>query len=59
MLVKAKKLYPFEMELIRSRFDFIKKSIENEFLSKKLEYLQFHQGESCKEVFEQIDFELA
>jgi len=59
VLVKAKKLYPFEMELIRSRFDFIKKSIENEFLSKKLEYLQFHQGESCKEVFEQIDFELA
>lgn len=58
VLVKAKKLHPLEMELVKSRFCFIKKGIENEFLRKKIEYLELHRGEICKEVLEQIDFEL-
>lgn len=39
VLVKAKKLYTHERDLILARFDFIKKAIENEVLSGKVAYL--------------------
>jgi len=39
VLVKAKKLYEHERELILSRFDFIRKSIEADHSSRKLEHL--------------------
>jgi HD-GYP domain-containing protein (c-di-GMP phosphodiesterase class II) len=36
VLVKAKKLYPHELEAIRHRFDFVTRSIEADVLSRKL-----------------------
>ena len=39
VLVKAKKLYTHERDLILARFDFIRKTLENEQLSRKVEYL--------------------
>lgn len=39
VLVKAKKLYSYERDLIVERFQFIKKAIENEVLSTKVAYL--------------------
>ncbi|MDD5307332.1 MAG: GAF domain-containing protein [Deltaproteobacteria bacterium] len=36
VLVKAKKLYPPNLNLIRSRFDFIRRSIENDHLHRRL-----------------------
>jgi HD-GYP domain-containing protein (c-di-GMP phosphodiesterase class II) len=37
VLVKAKKLYPHDLELIRQRFDFVIRSIEAEVLERKLQ----------------------
>ena len=39
MLVKAKKLYPEKLELIKQRFDFVKRTLENEVLQSKIDYL--------------------
>jgi HD-GYP domain-containing protein (c-di-GMP phosphodiesterase class II) len=39
VLVKAKKLYPAQLELIRQRFDFVKRTLENETLQSKIDYL--------------------
>lgn len=36
VLVKAKKLYPPTLKVIRSRFDFVKRSIENDHLHRRL-----------------------
>lgn len=39
VLVKAKKLYPHSQDLIKARFDFVKKALEAEFTGRKLNYL--------------------
>jgi response regulator RpfG family c-di-GMP phosphodiesterase len=39
VLVKAKKLYPHELGMIRQRFDFVLRSLEADFLSRKLRAL--------------------
>jgi HD-GYP domain-containing protein (c-di-GMP phosphodiesterase class II) len=39
VLVKAKKLYPAQMELIQQRFDFVRRTLENEVLQSKIRYL--------------------
>lgn len=39
VLVKAKKLYPLQFELIRWRFDFYKRTIQYEHSERKLKYL--------------------
>ncbi len=39
VLVKAKKLYPDKLELIKQRFDFVKRTLENEILQSKIDYL--------------------
>ncbi|HYX69860.1 MAG TPA: HD domain-containing phosphohydrolase [Terriglobales bacterium] len=38
VLVKAKKLYPAQLELIRQRFHFVKRTLEKEVLKSRLEY---------------------
>jgi HD-GYP domain-containing protein (c-di-GMP phosphodiesterase class II) len=55
VLVKAKKLYPHEVELIRQRFDFVVKSIESDMLSRKLHLLS--RGASAADLAE-LDREL-
>ena len=42
ILVKAKKLYPPNLKMIRSRFDFIRRSIENDHLHRRL--MMIEQG---------------
>jgi HD-GYP domain-containing protein (c-di-GMP phosphodiesterase class II) len=39
VLIKAKKLYPDKLELIRQRFDFVKRTLENGILQSKIDYL--------------------
>ncbi|MGH7546839.1 MAG: HD domain-containing phosphohydrolase [Gemmatimonadales bacterium] len=40
VLVKAKKLYPLQLELIRQRHDFVRRTIEREFWRKRAEFLE-------------------
>jgi HD-GYP domain-containing protein (c-di-GMP phosphodiesterase class II) len=40
VLVKAKKLYPPSLKMIRSRFDFVTRSIENDYLHRRLMMLE-------------------
>src|SRR5437773_1077176 len=42
VLVKAKKLYPLQLELIRQRHDFVRRSAEREFWRKRAEFLETH-----------------
>ncbi len=39
VLVKAKKLYPAQMELIQQRFGFVRRTLETEILQSKVKYL--------------------
>ena len=39
VLVKAKKLYPAQMELIKQRFGFVRRTLESEVLQSKVKYL--------------------
>ena len=57
VLVKGKKLYPGEMEYIRSRFDFIKKSIECKYLEKKLSIINDKKVDNYQKYFDEIDKE--
>jgi HD-GYP domain-containing protein (c-di-GMP phosphodiesterase class II) len=56
VLVKAKKLYPFELDAIRQRFDFAARSIEADVLLRKLRALE--RGAPRNEL-EDLDRELA
>ena len=42
VLVKAKKLYPLQLELVRQRHDFVRRSAEREFWRKRAEFLETH-----------------
>jgi HD-GYP domain-containing protein (c-di-GMP phosphodiesterase class II) len=42
VLVKAKKLYPLQLELIRQRHDFVRRTAEREFWRKRAEFLETH-----------------
>ncbi len=42
VLVKAKKLYPLQLELIRQRHDYVRRTAEREFWKKRAEFLQAH-----------------
>ena len=39
VLVKAKKLYPMQMELVKDRFDFVRKAVQQGHTERKLSYL--------------------
>lgn len=39
VLVKAKKLYPHQLELVRQRFDYVKKAVESRHLRRKFDFL--------------------
>jgi HD-GYP domain-containing protein (c-di-GMP phosphodiesterase class II) len=45
VLVKAKKLYPLQLELIRQRHDFVRRTTEREFWRKRVEFLERHGRE--------------
>jgi len=58
VLVKANKLYPNEIKYVRSRFDFIKKSMECKYLEKKLSMVRDNKVDDYHECFDEIDNEL-
>jgi HD-GYP domain-containing protein (c-di-GMP phosphodiesterase class II) len=57
VLVKAKKLYPLQLELIKKRFLYIKKTLELEACRKKLGSLLRDRNLKFEELFAQIDAE--
>jgi HD-GYP domain-containing protein (c-di-GMP phosphodiesterase class II) len=51
VLVKAKKLYPLQMEVVRQRFDYISKEMEANMVRRKLQvYLERDRGDALQEV---------
>ena len=59
VLVKAKKLYPLQTELVRQRFDFVRKSVQQEHTERKLAYLLDKGREEFLATQEQLDRDLA
>lgn len=55
VLVKAKKLYPYELQLLKQRFDFVRRSIEVDLLSRKLGLLE---RQARSEDLAELDVEL-
>jgi HD-GYP domain-containing protein (c-di-GMP phosphodiesterase class II) len=55
VLVKAKKLYPSQMELINKRFQYIRKAVELESMRKKVEYLISNGNQNYQEPFAALD----
>jgi HD-GYP domain-containing protein (c-di-GMP phosphodiesterase class II) len=58
VLVKAKKLYPFEMDNIHHRYEFIKKCVELEYTRKKNDILLAYGNKAAKEHMENLDNEM-
>src|SRR2546426_9485370 len=59
VLVKAKKLYPSQLELIKQRFDFVKRTLENETLQSKIDYLLEKGREEFLQSLPKLDAKLA
>ncbi len=55
VLVKAKKLYPYELEHIKYRFRYIKKCMELNLANAKLSYLLEHNKEAALSYFSEIE----
>jgi len=58
VLVKAKKLYPAQMELIKKRFPYIQKTLELEAYRKKLDFVLRHGNQNFEPAFAEIEEEL-
>jgi len=51
VLVKAKKLYPLQLELVRQRFEYIRKELEASTVRRKLQaYLERDRGDALQEI---------
>jgi len=59
VLVKAKKLYPHEMDAISGRYEFIKKCIEVDFTKRKNDILLAYGNKAAKEHMDNLDSEMA
>jgi response regulator RpfG family c-di-GMP phosphodiesterase len=55
VLVKAKKLYPPQLELVRKRFQYIRKVLELDAYRKKLDYVLAQGNQSYEQFFGEID----
>jgi HD-GYP domain-containing protein (c-di-GMP phosphodiesterase class II) len=58
VLTKARKLYPAQIELIRSRFDFARRTLQTESGERKLRYLLEHGKEKFAKQLTQFESEL-
>ncbi len=58
VLVKAKKLYPTQLELIRWRFHYIRKDIETRLLKKRIEQMQKSAPQAWPEIEAQFQADL-
>jgi HD-GYP domain-containing protein (c-di-GMP phosphodiesterase class II) len=59
VLVKAKKLYPSQLNLIHKRFQYIRKVLELDGVRKKLDHLLAHGNQNYEEAFAAIEAENA
>jgi HD-GYP domain-containing protein (c-di-GMP phosphodiesterase class II) len=59
VLVKEKKLYPMQLDAIRSRFEFAIKSIESEANRRKLEYVLANGRDGYQAFADEVDAEAA
>jgi HD-GYP domain-containing protein (c-di-GMP phosphodiesterase class II) len=59
VLLKARKLYQPQLELVKSRFDFIKRTLEVETLRRKLEVHEAKGGGKKQTLLAQLDRQLA
>src|SRR5205807_4908758 len=59
VLVKAKKLYPLQLELIRQRHDFVRRTAEREFWRRRAEFLEAHGRQGYEEFVAEIGAEHA
>jgi len=55
VLVKAKKLYPSQLELIKKRFQYIRKVLELDGCRKKLDHVLAHGNRDYEPVFAELD----
>ena len=58
VLVKEKKLYPLQLDTIRSRFEFLMKSVENETNKRKIDYLVHHGRDGWEQFCAEVDAQL-
>src|SRR5215471_12964370 len=59
VLVKAKKLYPAQLEVIKQRFGLLRSTLENEALRSKLKYVLERGGDEFQAAQKDFDAELA
>ena len=59
VLIKAKKLYPEQLEIVRERFNFVRKSIREEHAGQRLEYVLEKGREEYLKRLGEFDAELA
>src|SRR5271167_3686727 len=51
VLIKAKKLYPLQLDIVRQRFDYIRKEIEAGTVRRKLQvFLERDRGDALSEI---------
>ncbi len=55
VLIKAKKLYPYELELLEQRFKYIRKSMQYNLTKAKLDYIMEYSKEESVLFFKDID----
>jgi HD-GYP domain-containing protein (c-di-GMP phosphodiesterase class II) len=58
VLVKEKKFYPLQIDIVRSRFDYMVRSLEAEYERKKLDFLMKHGFEGFEAFGAETDREL-
>ena len=59
VLVKAKKLYPLQLDLIRQRHDFARRTAEREFWRKRAEFLEQHGRTAYEDFLQKLEEEHA
>ena len=59
VLVKAKKLYPQQLEVVRGRFDFVRKALQQQYTVRKLAYILEKGREEFLAKQEELDREMA
>src|SRR6266705_245452 len=57
VLVKAKKLYPLQLDLIQQRHDFVRRSAEREFWRRRAEFLETHGRQGYDEFLRALEEE--
>jgi len=59
VLVKSKKLYPLQLDVIRLRFDYVIKAVETRFTKMKMDHLLRHGRDGFEEVSARLDNTMA